>query len=70
MDVPKVISIYPEDIRVRMELYVSDLAKLKNGLESATLKSSTIEEKEASDYVINIFYPFLEELLRESTNDT
>ena len=65
MAIPEIISVVPEDIKANIAFRITDLKKLKTGLEITTFSTSNQEQKESADYISNILYPFLENFLKD-----
>ncbi len=64
---PGIIAIQPKDIYVLLELSSDEVKKLHKvmGLIQINFDSEDKEEKEAEEYFVNKFYPFVEQLAEE-----
>ena len=62
-----VLKVVPKDISVTMEIGLTDLRKLRDGLALANINFNGEDnaEREAADYTTKVFYPQLNELVED-----
>jgi len=69
---PEVIQIRPKGIYVNIEFSMEELAMLKKGFDmiqiNADLKDT--EQFKVNDYIINKFYPFIRDIVKDLEHGT
>jgi|GEM_PF-1908643 len=69
---PKVIDVRPKDVYATVEFSIAELAKLRKALDLSTINydGKTPEEKEAVEYLQDVFYPFIDHFLEDMKHGT
>jgi len=69
---PQILKVAPKDLYVTIEMSITELRKLREalGISRIDYDGAIEKEREAAEYAKSVFFPFLDDFLREMEHGT